>query len=297
MDVKRNAFSACHPAIAFAFFAGAIVLCVLVQRPAYQAVGFIAAAVLYLAIRGSGGWRAIGGALAAFAALALLNPLFNTQGATVLFLVGDRPYTVEALAFGASTAAMFVTMLLWFFSFSHVLSSDKLMYLFGGVVPSLALVSSMVLRLVPSYRRRAGQVVDARQCIGKGGAEGSLRQRVAEGAAVLSTLVTWSLEAGVATADAMSARGYGLGKRTSFAGYHLTFRDSALAVVLAVGFVAACAGLVASGATVGYLPAINMPPLDFPGLVGLVAFAVFLLAPGFLCMGEGVLWRFSASKA
>ena len=81
----------------------------------------------------------------------LSAPLFNTQGATVLLRWwGGRPYTLEALALGASTGLMLVAMMLWFASFHLVMTSDKFTYLFGRAIPALSLVLTMVLRLVPS---------------------------------------------------------------------------------------------------------------------------------------------------
>lgn len=39
-----------------------------------------------------------------FLALTVVNPLFNTYGERVLFHVFGRPYTVEALLYGAAIA-------------------------------------------------------------------------------------------------------------------------------------------------------------------------------------------------
>lgn len=58
-------------------------------------------------------------------------------------------------------------MMLWFASFHLVMTSDKFTYLFGRAIPALSLVLTMVLRLVPSYRRKADALMTARACIGK----------------------------------------------------------------------------------------------------------------------------------
>ena len=68
---------------------------------------------------------------------------------------------------------MLVAMMLWFASFHLVMTSDKFTYLFGRAIPALSLVLTMVLRLVPSYRRKADALMTARACIGKGPAEGA----------------------------------------------------------------------------------------------------------------------------
>ena len=71
-----------------------------------------------------------------------VNPLFNTYGATLLFTYFDRPYTLEALYYGAALAAVFVHMLLWFGCYNAVLTSDKFTSLFGNLIPALSAFAS-----------------------------------------------------------------------------------------------------------------------------------------------------------
>ena len=208
--MRPDAFSTCHPVVTFAFFASVIVLCVIVQQPALQAVGLVGAAIYHLVLRGRDAWRLLVGLALAFVILAAVNPLFDTLGDTVLFTyLHGRPYTLEALAYGASTACMFVTIMLWFACYARVMDTGKFTYLFGGRAPALTLVLTMTLRLVPSYVRKARQIATARRCIGMSPKDGGLRQRVRDGIRLLSALTTWALEGSVTTADSMRSRGYG----------------------------------------------------------------------------------------
>lgn len=144
-------------------------LSVVLANPICQAISVFLAAVCYLTFRGREAWRFIGGLAVVLLVVTLSAPLFNTQGATVLFRWwGGRPYTLEALALGASTGLMLVAMMLWFASYHLVMTSDKFTYLFGRAIPALSLTLIMVLRLVPSYRRKADALMTARACIGKG---------------------------------------------------------------------------------------------------------------------------------
>lgn len=208
--MRPDAFSMHHPAVTLTFFVGVIVLCVLVQQPALQAVGLVGATLYYLCLRGRDALRLLAVMALAFAVLAAINPLFNTMGDTVLFTyLGGRPYTLEALAYGASMACMFVSVMLWFACYARVMSADKFTYLFGTRAPALTLVLTMTLRLVPSYARKTRQIETARRCAGISLANGSLRHRVRDGASLLSALVTWALEGSVTMADSMRSRGYG----------------------------------------------------------------------------------------
>ena len=295
--MNRCAFASYHPAVMLAFFVGAIVLCVIVQQPLFQVVGMVAAACLYVGIRGRAAFKVIGGLAVAFVVIALINPLFTTMGVDVLFTYfGGRRYTLQGLVYGCSTSAMFVTIMLWFASYSHLMTSDRFSYLFGGVAPAFTLVLTMVLRLVPSYQRKAAQISTARKCIGKSAFDGGLRHRVEDGASILSSLTTWSLEGAIVTADSMRSRGYGLGKRTSFARYRPRPADFVLAAVLVVAFVGVCACVLSGVLEVMYLPQIDMKPLDGVGWLALLGFCIFLLAPTAINGGEALKWRCSLSR-
>ena len=139
-----------HLAALLGFFAAALVLTVVVQRPAFQVAAAAAALVLLLSVRGVAAWRTVGALVPVVLAVALVNPLVNSQGATVIaMLPWGRPYTLEALLFGVQTGTMLATMLLWFASFNALVAGEKLSYLIGGSAPGAALGFTMGLQLGP----------------------------------------------------------------------------------------------------------------------------------------------------
>ncbi len=284
-------FQRLHPAVAFAFFAAALLLTVLVAHPAFQVVGLAGAIISYLSFAGRSGLRSLAALAAAFCLLTLANPLFIPQGQTVLFTyLGQRPYTLQGLAMGASTAAMLVTALLWFGCFNRVVTSEKLTFLFGRLAPSLTLMLTMVLRLVPLYQRKARQISAARRCVGLSAWEGPATARIRSGAAELSALTTWGLEGAIVTADSMRSRGFGSGPRTPFATYPFTGRDIALAALLTVLLVAAGAAAATVGET-RFLPAFAFAPLSPVQTVGLLAWGLFSLMPALVNGREALQWR------
>ena len=295
--MRRDVLETFHPAIVFAFFVVAIVLAVLASDPAFLAINLICSAAYYLCLKGRTGWKVVLGMVPLFVALMLVNPLFNTMGDTILFTwLGGRPYTLEALAYGAVTAAMFVAVLLWFFSYNRVMTTDKFTYLFGGLMPALTLVFTMVLRLVPTYQRKATEIMGARDCIGHSVARGTVKERSIAATSLLSSLTAWALEGGVITADSMRSRGYGVGKRTSFALYRFTRRDVVLLLVLAVLATLAFVGYFAGVTPIEYYPVIAPAAYAPLGLVGLLASAAFLAIPTILDLWETASWRISLSK-
>ena len=288
----NDAFSKCHPAVNFLFFAGAIGMSVVIQHPAYLIAGFAAAASYYLLLNGKKGWKTILGLLPMFAILTAINPLFNTLGATVLFEVSGKPYTLEALLYGGALAGMFVIMMLWFGCYNRVLTSDKFTSLFGSLIPSVSLLLVMVFRMVPNFIRKTQQIIGARRSIGKGiGENAATKEKLQDGGAVLGALTSWALEGSVVTGDSMRARGYGAAKRSSFMIYRMTGEDwmllTVMVLLLGVTIAAACCGQF----SVAFIPTVEVVPVSW----GLVTYSSYLLIPTVLHIKEAMLWRISRS--
>ena len=138
--MRSDAFSKRHPAVNFAFFLGAICSAVIIQHPAYLAVGIVSGSCYYLLLHRRKGLRNILSMLPLFLVLTLINPLFNRYGERVLFWYFGRPYTWEALLYGMAISGIFLEMLLWFGCYNAVLTSDKFTSLFGNVIPALSLL-------------------------------------------------------------------------------------------------------------------------------------------------------------
>ncbi len=288
-----DAFSKRHPAVNFLFFAGAIGASVMIQHPAYLLVGIITGAAYYLLLNGKKGWKMILGLLPLFLFLTAINPLFNTYGVTILFCVFGRPYTLEALCYGAALGGVFVAMLLWFGCYNKVLTSDKFTSLFGNLIPAISLLLVMVFRMVPNLMRKASQITGARKSIGKGAAEQSTtKEKLSDGMTVLSSLTNWALEGSVVTGDSMRARGYGTAKRSNFMIYRMKTDDwaivAAIPVLLTLVITAACFGQMAAAFT----PEIQIAPVSW----GIIPYAAYLLIPTVLHIKEAIQWHISRSK-
>ena len=289
----KDAFSKCHPAVNFLFFAGAIGVSVMIQHPVYLLVGTVTGAAYYLLLSGSKGWKMLLGMLPLFLFLTGINPLFNTLGETVLFRLFDRPYTLEALCYGAALAATFVQMILWFGCYNKVLTSDKFTSLFGSLIPAISLLLVMVFRMVPNLMRKAAQFTGARCAIGKGAGENaSAKEKLHNGMTVLGALTSWALEGSVVTGDSMRSRGYGTAKRSSFMIYRIAAMDCLLLCLIP-----ALLALIILGACFGQMAAVFTPGLAIaPVSWGIVPYALYLLIPTVLHIKEAIQWHISRSK-
>ncbi len=233
-----------------------------------------------------------------FVAISLINPLFSIYGEHILFTwPGGRPYTLEALCYGMVLAAMFVTILTWFATYNEVMTSDKFLYCFGRLAPSVLLILTMVLRLVPSFQKKAEAIGGARKCIGKSVESGKSKEKAEYGMTIVSALTSWALEGGIVMADSMRSRGFGTGKRTSFSVYRMGKRDKVLLglmfVFLSVNIICVFCG----GMDVTYLPQIHISGIENGWTVlGTVCYFAFLSIPTALHIWEELTWHILRSR-
>ena len=233
----RDHFSTYHPLINFIYFVFVIGVGMFLMHPVYLALGLLAALTYNGVLHGG---KALCKRLFLFVLpmmilVALLNPLFNHYGVTILFyLRNGNPVTLESMLFGLAMSVMLCQMVLWFWSYNKVMTSEKLMYLLSRLIPALSLILAMCMRFIPRFQKRMEVVRQGQKCIGRDVSNGSLLRRIRYGIKMLSILVTWSLESALQTADSMHSRGYGLPGRTAFSLYRFDKRDRKLAVLMAL---------------------------------------------------------------
>ena len=281
--MKHDAFSRCHPAVNFIFFLGAIGACVVLQHPAYLLASLLAAAIWSYLLTDGRSLRLSLSLLPLFLLIALINPLFSTAGQTVLFSVFARPYTLEALIYGALTALTLLGATLWFSCYSAVMTNDKFTSLFAPVAPSLSLLLVMVMRLIPRLGKKAHQISTARRCIGKDD------RSVRGGARILSALTDDALEGSIQTADSMRARGYGSAKRTVFRLYRMRNIDWLL-LISQTGLLLAT--ILLGRTAVEFTPVLQVQTVSW----GFGAYCLYVFSPIILHCKEAIQWRRLQSK-
>ncbi|MBP3319345.1 MAG: energy-coupling factor transporter transmembrane protein EcfT [Ruminiclostridium sp.] len=288
----RDAFSGCHPAINFLYFALVLVFTMVFLHPVSLAVSLGTALAYAFRLKGGRALKAGMKILLPMMLLAaLLNPAFNHEGVTILtYLPSGNPLTLESILRGLAGAVMLAAVITWFQCYSAVMTSDKFVYLFGRVIPALSLVLSMTLRFIPKFRAQLGVVTQAQRCVGRDVSQGSVAQRVRTGITILSILITWSLENAIETADSMKGRGYGLPGRTAFSIYRFDKRDKALLVWLLTlgGYI--LAGWLTGGLAWQYIPMVQGALGVFP-MTSQLAYLALCLTPILLNRKEDRTWK------
>lgn len=290
--MHSDGFSKYHPLTNFLFFLGAILFGVLFQHPAYLLAGMLCAGIYYVLLQGRKALKAIAGMLPLLLIVALINPIFNTQGSHILFRLFGRPYTLEALVYGFAVGSILVITLLWFGCYNQIMTEDKFTVLFGNLAPSLSLLLVMVFRLIPNLLSRARQISDARRAIGKGGDDLPLKEKITQGMAVLTALTGWALEGSIVTADSMRSRGYGAAKRTCFQIYQMGFGDYLVILAAVLAAVVTIIGAVTGATDATYTPLLWSAPVNF----FLPVYCIYLLIPTFIHVKEVLQCRIFISR-
>lgn len=227
----------------------------------------------------------------------LINPAFNHEGVTVLmYLPSGNPLTAESVACGACSALMLVGVILHFSCFNEVMTSDKIIYIFGKILPSVSLIISMTLRFVPKFSKQLKAVSDAQRCMGRDGTDGKLIDRIKHGLDIISIMTTWALENAADTADSMKSRGYGIEGRSAYSIYTFDNRDKkALFVILALG-VFTLFGYFSGEMSISFFPYIKTSEVSLYGLSVFLSFALLCMYPIIVEICEVIKWKALRSK-
>ncbi len=288
-----NQFKSYHPLVNFIYFVLVIGFSMVFMHPVCLMISLVCALFHWILLKGKKGFRGLLGFLLPMVLLtALVNPLFNHRGVTVIqYLPDGNPLTLESICYGLSQGVMLVGVIGWFLCFSKVITEDKITYLFGKCMPSLALIFSMTLRFVPHFINEYKKIRDARRCMGLSSEKKGFFHRAREGISLFSVMITKALENSVETADSMKARGYGLPGRTSFSVFRFGKRDFWLLIwILLVG------GYTLAGAFLGrfsfqYFPSVTMLTFNTFDVSLFVSYGLLCISPAILELWEVRKWH------
>lgn len=260
------------------------------MEPILLLLSLVCAAAFFIMRNGS---RDIGFHIAAIGLpmlFALLNPLWNQHGTTVLFFINQRAYTAEALFYGAVTGVRLSAVIYWFRCFSDLMTSEKLFYLFRHLSPKLALIFSMAIRNLTLFRQQMRKIRQSQRAIGLY-REGHLIDDIRAELRVFSILLTWALENGILTANSMSARGYGIGKRSSFTYFRWHTRDIALLGASVLLAAVVIAGMAAGVMDWQYYPICEPAARQLPYYLVLAASGILAAMPMMYEGKERCTWK------
>lgn len=218
-------FKKLHPIVNFLFFLFTIGFSMVFTHPVCLVISFVCALFSrhFAAERPTA--KGIACAIVLFLSAALITPVFSHEGVTIItYLPSGNPLTAESVLYGFAAAVMLMCVLVWFTSFNAVMTSDKIIYLAGKLIPSLSLVFSMCLRFVPRFSAQIKKIAQSRKTFDAENKKNPFA-RIKNSLSVLSAAISLNLESSVETADSMKCRGYGLPHRTAYTNYRIVPRD------------------------------------------------------------------------
>ena len=289
-------FGSYHPAVLFSYYILAVCFSMVSMHPVIIFASLAGGFLLYGAQKG---WRKLisemGFFLVLFVLMSLANPLFIHNGETVLFFMNDNPITLEAIIYGGVSSLMIVGVLLWCRCYGAILTTDKFLYLFGRLIPKLGLILSMAFRFIPLFRTQIRKINQAQKTMGMY-ASYSVTDKIGSGIRVFDSLVSWSMENSIDTADAMKARGYGLKGRTNFTLFRFRKRDGALLGVMGALAAVIFACFAVGGYDFFYYPYVAGLAWDTPSVLRYLPVIAFMAIPGIIEIKEKASWNYLKSK-
>lgn len=288
---EGSTFAGCHPAVNLIFFLFAIGITMFSTSPAFLAVTLIFSWVYSILLNGKKAVKTnLIFTIPIVVIMAVINTLFTHNGATVLFFLNDSRITLEALLYGLAAAVLLSSIIVWFSCFNVVMTSDKLIYLFGKAAPVLGLTLSMIFRFIPLLKARFREITMGQRCMGRhvsGGFFAKIRQYTKE----VSILISWSLEAAIETSDSMEARGYGLPGRTSFHLFKMTPADKVLLAAIGASGIIAAIGCTMGKTSIYYYPKVVLGQWDVLTVITFAAYIVMLAIPIFTDIFGEIKWQ------
>ncbi len=282
-----------NPIAAAVYFLAVTGIAMLVANPVISAISLAGAVVLFVMNNGRKSVSTHLFSASLFAVMSLVNPLVSHNGATVLFVMNNNPIILEALIYGICSALTVVAVLYWFHSFSQIMTSDKLLYLFGALSPKLALTLSMALRYVPLFGTQIKKTHASQKALGLY-KDDNIVDSFKGGMRIFSVMVTWALENGIITADSMTARGYGMGKRSRFSLFRFKAEDIFLICTTVILSALSIYGII--GAGFEFYPYISVPAVTARLAVGYTSYGVMILLPVIIGVKEELKWKYLKSK-
>lgn len=289
---ETSEFCTYHPLVNLVYFALVIGITMFSMSPYFVAATIVGAWAYSILLKGKPALKFnLFMSIPMVLVMMVVNTFFNNNGEMVLFYLNTSRVTLEAMVFGFVGGLVLVAVVVWFSCFNVVMTSDKLIYLFGKVAPVLGLTLSMIFRFIPLLKSRFAEISLGQKCMGRGHDQGNLIKRARQLVKEISILIAWSLEASIESADSMEARGYGLKGRTSFHLFKLSSRDYIALGAMAVTGIPVIIGCAKDMTNMYFFPKLVIESLDLQTALMLLCYAVLIVIPMIIDIVGELKWR------
>ena len=291
----KSEFGRFHPVVQFVYFISVIFFSMFIREPVFLGISLVFSLAYSVYLGEKTALKAVFLFIVPmFLLIATINPLFNHGGVTIWFYLPDgNPFTMESLVYGLISGGLFSCTMLWCICLRYIMTSDKVIYLFGRTAPKLSLLISMILGFIPKLSAHFREVRYAQKNIGRDITDGNFRERIANSVRIISAMLQWVMENSVDTANSLESRGYGLPKRTSFSLFKFEKRDFFILAVTGLCDVLIMRGYFSGELEFEYFPMISEIK---PNLFLISVYMILSVMPLILDISEERKWRYTELK-
>ncbi len=292
----QTEFSKYHPAVLFVYFMSVLLICMFTSNPVLVGLALLGCVAFLAVSPGKKSLRSAVWYVVLFLLISFANPLFSHNGATPLFFLNGNAVTLEALCYGLMMGVTLVAVLLWCSAYSRVMNTEGFLYLFGKIIPQIALMLSMAIAFIPRFIRQMRRVSAAQKSMGMylddgyvGKVKGAMR--------VFQATVAWSVENSIETAMSMKARGYGVNKkRTSFTLFKFRQSDVRLMVLICVLLCVTLVGIASGEMSFNFYPRVSSVNLSLCAIITYISFGALAFLPAVVELKEKFKWNYLVSR-
>lgn len=214
------------------------------------------------------------------AAFVFLFNIFLTQGYNVIFSYGILMITSESVLFAISMCLRLFLAVGAFSLLAFIVHPDEALRVMSRFGYKTTTAFSLSTRMYPTIATDSRNIMDAMRARGVEFDEGGTLQKARSRAPVVMPLLMNSLERSVGISEAMEARGFGSGKRTSYNVTKITPLEIGMLISFIGAMVFSVIMFIFGYGQVDYIRGNGINPrlIDFE-IVGLI---LLLLAPIFI---------------
>lgn len=226
-----NRFRTYHPFVIFFYFAVVITFSLWCKHPVCVIISYVFSLLHSVILKAKYTKYCI-----IFTILwALAYPLISHKGTSVLMYLPDgNPLTAESMVYGWASALSVASAVQWFLCSAKVLTTDKLMCVFGKLHPNISLFFSIILRIIPQFTNRMRKTLRAGEGIGKTTKRGNIFKRCSVWLSTFYATLLLMAENVIESVHTSKARGYGVTKRSSYSLYVFKNTDAVMMVVISL---------------------------------------------------------------
>lgn len=290
MNIKQ-----CHPFASFLFFAVLLAFIMFISNPVITVLSVISGLIFLVTLGAKIKLRDAVFYFLLILASSVVNPMFVHKGETVLFFLNDNPITAEAFLYGADIGASIVGIIIWFRCFNIVMTNEKILFLFGKILPKTAFVISSAMGFIPTIKLKAEEIKTAEKVMGIFSGD-TLYDRMKATAYIYSILITFAFENAVEMGSAMKSRCYGNNKPVYYSAYNWKKSDTLFSAVYSAIFLMMLYFTARGFLSFQFYPTASYSLTSEYAFIPYLSFLAVCLLPSILNIKEELIWKYYISR-